>query len=456
MLYTKNIESEKIYDVAVIGGGFSGFAAAYSAAREGANVVLVERDAALGGVGTRGLVNQMLGIRTRYEGEYRTCIKGLCKELEDRVLKEGEGIDFKSVDFNLSPHGWKPSLGLGFVFDNEYMKLTLERMLTEVGVEILYYTDVIDVIKENNSIKSVVTHNKSGLSLISAGCFVDATGDGDIYTLCGEDFFFGDSEGGLAAASLEMHVENVDSKELFEYMKTTGDVRFKALIEPLKAQGKWDYDYEIFISVLLTHPDVYMINTIRQVGIDGTSAESITRGTMDGREENYRLLETMRAYFPGFKNATIRQIASTIGIRETRRLKGVYTLSIDDVISSKRFEDSIAVSGYGWDMPNPKNPSHQPYHSVKRSSRFTEIPYRALLPKNTENLIVVGRCISTEREVLGVVRVMGPCVAMGEAAGIAAKMALDGSVSFSEVNVTALREKIRKHGGICSADEINE
>jgi hypothetical protein len=314
---------------------------------------------------------------------------------------------------------------------------------------------VIDVIKENDRIKSVVIHNKSGLSLISASCFVDATGDGDIYTLCGEDYVFGDNEGGLAAASLEMHVENVDSEELFEYMKTTGDIRFKALIEPLKAEGKWEYDYEIFISVLLTSPGVYMINTIRQVGIDGTDAESITRGTIEGREENYRLLETMRAHFPGFKNAKLRQIASAIGIRETRRLKGVYTLSVDDVISGKCFEDSIAVSGYGWDMPNPKKPSYQPYHGVERKTRFTEIPYRALLPKNTVNLIVVGRCISVEREVLGVVRVMGPCVAMGEAAGIAAKMSLDGGIPFSMLNVQMLRDKIRAHGGICSADEIN-
>ena len=100
MIYTKNIENEKKYDVAVIGGGFSGFASAYSAAREGKSVILVEHGSALGGVGTRGLVNRMLGIRTRYEGEYRTCIKGLCRELEERILKEGEGIDFKKVDFN--------------------------------------------------------------------------------------------------------------------------------------------------------------------------------------------------------------------------------------------------------------------------------------------------------------------------------------------------------------------
>ena len=117
-------------------------------------------------------------------------------------------------------------------------------------------------------------------------------------------------------------------------------------------------------------------------------------------------------------------------------------------------DDSIAVSGYGWDMPNPKKPSDQPYQGVKRSSRFTEIPYRSLLPRKTENLIVVGRCISVEREVLGVFRVMGPCVAMGEAAGIAAGMTVENSCTFASVNVEALRERIKSHGGITSAEEI--
>ena len=455
MIYTKSIDNQKCYDVAVIGGGFSGFAAAYASAREGKKTILVERGACIGGVGTQGLVNQMLGIRTRYEDGYKTCIKGLCRELEERVLKDKEGIDFKTFDFKLSPIGWKYSLGLGFVFDNEYMRLTLERMLMEVGVEVLYYTDVIDVIKVDNTIKSVVAHNKSGLALISAKCFVDATGDGDIYTFSGEEYDFGDSEGGLAAASLELHVENVDSDELMDYMRRTGDVRFKALIAPLIEAGKWDYDYEIFISVLLTRPGVYMINTIRQVGIDGTSAESMSRGTIEGREENYKLLETMRAHFPGFKNAKVRQIASSIGIRETRRLKGMYTLTVDDVILSNRFDDSIAVSGYGWDMPNPKRPSDQPYQVVERRTRFTEIPYRTLLPRSTENLIVVGRCISVEREVLGVVRVMGPCVAMGEAAGIAASMVTEQGISFSEIDVELLKERIKARGGITSAIEIN-
>ena len=106
-------------------------------------------------------------------------------------------------------------------------------------------------------------------------------------------------------------------------------------------------------------------------------------------------------------------------------------------------------------MPNPKRPSDQPYQVVERRTRFTEIPYRTLLPRSTENLIVVGRCISVEREVLGVVRVMGPCIAMGEAAGIAAAIAIDGGVGFSDVDVNLLKERIKIHGGITSADEID-
>ena len=197
-----------------------------------------------------------------------------------------------------------------------------------------------------------------------------------------------------------------------------------------------------------------MINTIRQVGVDGTDAASLTRAVTEGREENYRLLEMMRAHFPGFANATVRKIAPTVGIRETRRLKTAYTLAVQDIIDGVEFEDGIAVSGYGWDMPNPKNPSVQPYHGVARKSRFTQIPYRCLLPVGISNLIAVGRCIGVEREALGVVRVMGPCLAMGECAGIAAKLALSAENDFTAVDTAALRDHIVAHGGIVDCEQV--
>ena len=448
MLYQKQLREGGSYDLVVCGGGFSGFAAAYAAAREGVRVLLIEREGALGGVGTSGLVNHILGVRSFEDDVLKQCVGGVFAEIERRLLATGDAVDVRKVDPNLNPHGWKKALATGLIFGNERMQLLLEQMLGEVGADLLYYTDIVDVVKDGAHLAGVVVHNKSGLSLIKGSCFVDATGDGDIAAMAGCDFEKGDEEGGLAAASLEMHVEGVDFDTLFAYMRDTGDVRFKELIGALKQKGEWPFPYEIFISVKLTGKDAYMINTIRQVGVDGTDAVSLTRAAVEGRAENYRLLEVMRAHFPGFANAVVRKIAPTVGIRETRRLKTAYRLAVQDIIDAVEFEDGIAVSGYGWDMPNPKRPSDQPYHGVARRSRFTQIPYRCLLPIGVPNLIAVGRCIGVEREALGVVRVMGPCLAMGECAGIAAKLSLTMENDFTAVDVTALRERIVAHGGV--------
>ena len=454
MLYQTQIKRHLSFDIAVCGGGFSGFASAYAAAKQGARVILIERNGCLGGVGTQGLVNHILGVRAIVGEGYKACVGGVFSEIEKRLISDKNAIDVQNIDLNLCPHGWKRSLGIGMIFNNEAMKLLLEQKLLEAGVEILYFTDIVDVVESDSKISAVIAHNKSGFCAIHANCFVDATGDGDICAMAGNETILGDENGEMAAASLEMHVENVDSKELKDYMERTNDVRFKDIIKKLKADGVWNFPYEIFISVMLTQDDVFMINTIRQVGINGIDANSISQGVLQGRKQSYDLLEIMRKHFPGFKNATIRQIAPNIGIRETRRLKSEYVLKVSDLVQGVTFEDSIAVSGYGWDMPNPKAPSHQPFEKVTRKSPFTEIPYRSLLPLKTENLIAVGRCIGVEREVLGCVRVMGPCIAMGEAAGIAAAMASNTDHNFKNVNINILKEKIALHGGITDIEQI--
>ena len=454
--YSVTIPCGGEYDVIICGGGFSGFAAAYAAAREGASVLLIERTACLGGVGTSALVNHILGVRRRTEdGRFSVCVQGIFAELEKRLLARDAAVNVKSIDTSLNPHGWKPSLSAGMIFDGEEMKLVLEEMLAEVGVTILYLTDVIDVQRVGARIQSVIIHNKNGLSYIKGNYFADATGDGDLSALAGADYRMGDEEGGLSAASLEMHVENVDSVTLSDYMRRTGDFRFRSLIETAKSNGDWSFDYDIFISVQLCRKDVFMINTIRQVGVNGIDANSLSQGILSGRRESYRLLRIMRKYFPGFENATIRQVAPMIGIRETRRIIGEYTLTVKDLVEGVEFEDGIALSGYGWDMPHPKHPSVQPFKGIQRRSYFTQIPYRCLIPMGLDNVLTVGRCISAEREVLGPVRVMGPCLAMGEAAGIALALATKNTVSsMRSIDVSVLRSKLVAYGGLVDRAQV--
>ena len=454
MRYDKEIKSIGEYDVVICGGGFAGFGAACAASRAGARTLIIERDGCLGGTGTKAMVNHILGAR-RFDGDrIYTCVGGLLDEIEKRLLGADGAVDVHTVDVDLPLQGWYPLLGAGMVFEPEKMKLVLEDMATVYGVNILYMTDIIDVLRDGKRLEGVVVHNKSGLSIIGGKYFVDATGDADICRMFGCSVKKGDEDGGMSATSLEMHVEGVDADELTNYMRKTRDVRFRKLIAPLKESGEWDFPYEIFISVQMTRPDVFMINTIRQVGVDGTNADSVTRAIIDGRRENFKLLKIMRAHFPGFSNAQIRQIGQTVGIRETYRLCGEYVLTTDDLITAKDFDDGIALSAYHWDMPNPKKPSDQPFVNVRCASPYTQIPYRSLIPREAENVIVVGRCVSAEREVLGPVRVMAPCVAMGEAAGVAASVGLADGRAFKDADVGKIRAGIKARGGYVDRADV--
>ena len=193
--------------------------------------------------------------------------------------------------------------------------------------------------------------------------------------------------------------------------------RFRELISELRSQGEWNFPYEIFISVQLHEKGTMMINTTRICDVDGTDGLSISRGMMQGRSEVNELMRLMRKHFPGFANARIRTVAPVLGIRETRRIVGDFIYTVDDLVAARDFPDTIGFSGYGWDLPDPKRPSYQPMHGVKRKRPYTPIPFRCLVPRPIQNVICPGRAISVERDVLGPLREQAPCYAMGHAAG---------------------------------------
>jgi hypothetical protein len=169
-----------------------------------------------------------------------------------------------------------------------------------------------------------------------------------------------------------------------------------------------------------------------------------------GRREVHRLLDLMRRHFPGFSKARIKSIAPMLGVRETRRIVGDFVYTVEDVRAGRDFEDTIGYSGYGWDLPDPKRPSHQPMHEKKAGMRrpYTPIPYRCMVPRPVKNLICPGRAVSVERDVLGPLRVMAPCFAMGEAAGLAAAQVVRQGTAFHEVDVGRLRRMLAERGAI--------
>lgn len=457
MLYTKQIKVEKTYDLVVCGGGMTGFACAVAAARKGLKTALVEKLGCLGGVATSAGVSHLLG-GMKYEeklGKTFWNVQGIFKELSELLIQKNAAINPATIDRNYCPHGWFAGLADGVPFDIEVMKVLLDQICQDTGVEILYFTDIIDTAVEENRIRSIVVHNKSGLFAIEANYFADTTGDADLAFLSGCKTVLGREEDNLMTpASLELHVEHVDAGLLAQYIYINEEQRFRKLIQTLRERGEWTFPYEIFISVQLHQQDIFMINTIRQVGIDGTDGDSITRGMINGRAENLRLFELMKKYLPGFANARIRSIAPMLGIRETRRIVGSYLLTVEDLGTGIDFEDSIAVSSYGWDLPDPKRPSYQPLHenNVKRV-RYTHIPYRCLIPDAVSNLIVAGRSISVERDVLGPVRVMAPCMAMGQAAGAAASLAARDMRPFATIDVKELQAGLHADGCVYHVED---
>ncbi len=180
--------------------------------------------------------------------------------------------------------------------------------------------------------------------------------------------------------------------------------------------------------------------------------------------EMKRLMEIFKRNIPGFENAKIKTIAPQMGIRETRRIVGDFILTVEDLAQDKPFDDCIGFSMYGWDLPDPDKPSVQPFaydevsgykYKIKKGLS-TPLPYRIMLPKPVANLICPGRAVSVEGQVLGPVRVMAPCMAMGEAAGMAARQVVQNDVSFAEINIEKLREKLKNTGAIINTEQLPE
>ena len=437
------------YDLLVCGGGPSGIAAALAARRAGLRVLLVDSQGQLGGTGVSGLVSHWLGGRT---GDcQRWVVGGVFRRMAREAEQRGIALVPKPTDSKYQPHGWYGghggSLLAGIPFDPFGMAAYLDELVTSAGIDVLLGTQAIDAMVAARRITHVILANKNGLTGVAAEVVVDATGDADIAARAGCPFAKGrEPDGLMTPASLTFHVDGVDQQALSEYIHANDAPRFRKEIEQLRAAGEWTFPYEIFISVQLDRPGTMMINTTRLVEIDGTDAASCTQGLMRGRAEIQKLMRLMQQHFPGFSQARVKAVAPMLGVRETRRIRGPYVLSVEDLNRGTDFADTIGFSAYGWDLPDPKRPSENPSHGPKRP--VTPIPYRVMLPERVDNLICPGRAISVERPVLGPLRVTAPCMAMGEAAGEAAALAIGRRLAMAAVDTQVLRTRLAEAGAI--------
>jgi hypothetical protein len=451
MQYSRIITVLPYFDLVVCGGGPSGCAAAMAAARAGLSVLLVESQSQPGGMATSGLVSHWLGGRTQF-GDW--VVGGLFRELSEEAAARGSAmLPQMPVGCTYQPHGWLPWFIHGIPIDPFAMAMFLDQKLVGEKITLLFETHAIDTVVEGQKITHLVIQNKSGIQAVPVKMVIDATGDADVAAISGCDVITGREEDSLMTpASLTFHLYGVNHKRLAAEIEHTKSPKFREKIAELRRQGIWPFPYDIFISVKLVQDDVAMINTMRLPGVNGIDAVSRSEALIKGRQEAFALLSIFKKHFPGFEQAEIKCVAPLLGIRETRRIQSEFCLCVQDLSEPREFEDTIGFSMYGWDLPDPQKPSLQPLVDesngkfINKTPKvlYTPIPYRIMIPHPVQNLLCPGRAISVERDVLGPLRVMAPCMAMGEACGIAAAEIVNGHAANTiGVHFAKLRQKLR-------------
>lgn len=451
-------------DVLVCGGGPAGIAAALAAARSGASTMLIEQHGCLGGVATNSLVGIWLGSYSR-DGKFPV-IGGIFREILHRLWQEGgatlpeedvppQGPFTQRGEPGLirlgSRHvGYAPWHGRVSAIDFEIFKLLSEKMLLESGVRIRYFTHFVKANMKKNKIVGVYVFSKAGIEYIEAKVVVDATGDADVAYTAGCPTEKGREEDGLnSPVTIMILVNNVKSRKFKKYCEETGDYRLKNIVHKLLESNEWPFNFENIICCELKKRGMFCINALRLTGLDGTNPEDLSQSMIEGREQAAKLFKIMKKYVPGFEKADLIQTSYVPGVRDTRRIVGLYKVTVQDLINGVEFADTIALSGYHWDMPDPKKPSYQRLlGKIELSAPYSCIPYRCMLPKNVSNLIVPGRAISCEWEALGPLRVMPVCFATGQAAGCAAALAVYHNRSLCEISPKILQRMLRKQGAI--------
>ena len=416
----------KKYDLAVVGGGFSGVAAAVSAAEEGLSVVLVEKSGALGGAMSNCLVYPFMNFWTNNpetkEKEYLSC--GIFEKMRERQrLLEPNAKDTK--------------------FNPEYYKMALDSMCEDAGVDILFHATLYDVVVDNKKIKSIKVIAGSNKIEIEADFFIDATGDGNLFYLAGCDFALGRKSDSLCQPMTPcFRMCGVDTKNLRDER-----TKIQELYKRYKEDGKIKNPREDILMFFLnseTQDDIVHFNTTRIVKLDPTNPFDVSKAEIEARRQIVEMITFLKENTESFKESVLISIASDIGVRESRKLKGEHILTEEELKACTRFEDSIALGNYDIDIHNPSGSGTSHYYF--KDGEYYTIPYRSLLPKEIDNMLVAGRCISATHEAQASIRIMPICACLGEAAGTAAAVAKRTGTTTHSVDVKAVQGCLKKRG----------
>ncbi|MBQ9388866.1 MAG: FAD-dependent oxidoreductase [Synergistaceae bacterium] len=419
------MQGEYFVDVLVAGGGTSGVSAAVGASQAGANVLLVERSAYLGGEGTNAGVGALCAVYTCGDNPVK-CVAGVC----DLVLEEMHRLSPNSTETIISAAGNK-----NIQFKPEYMKVALDNLLDKNNVRYFLHTNIIDVKREGNIIRSVTCQDDEGRFTVHAKVFVDATGDANVAHMAGAKTLWGDERGQVMTATLPFRLCGVD---------TSKDMTPSAVERAVKA-GK---DAGIpnltrergFILKMTGSQEVIVL--LPSVIPEGLNAEELTRMEKFTRGQALYYLEAFRRFMPGMERAELTMIGPSIGFRETRRLAGRYMLTADDVLNRRKSPEGVARGGWKPEIHSSLNEAAT-YLDVPGASYY-DIPLGCLQSVDTENLYGSGRLVCADSQAMAASRVMGTCFATGHAAGVAA--AVQGETGKADVE--AVRKELIRQGAL--------
>jgi len=419
-------------DVLVVGGGPAGLGAAVGAAKAGASTIILERYGFLGGNITVCSVEPP----SWYRQEKTTMPGGAAKEIEERMIALNA----------VKPVAFRPSIGLSY--DTEIYKVMADDYMADLGVTPLYHCMGVTPYMEGNVVRGVITESKSGRYAILAKRVIDSTGDADLVARSGAPTLKGDPvTGRLQGGTLKFFLNNVNIDKVEEVMDRDPESRHpythKLLYEPFKAAeaaGEPPLKYSantMFYTCI--EPDEININLATyDKEIDGTDVLSLTRSEIRLRKEAMEVLRRLRLYGEGFENAKLRNFVTSVGIRETRRIVGGYTLTTKDIYERGRFEDTIGIFPVYADGEGVKE--------IPFTDAYFQVPYRILVPQGVENLLAAGRCISGERSAVPTTRQMDFCMVTGQAAGAACALSIRQDVAVRDVNIPSLQKELVRQG----------
>jgi len=425
----KKISVDDQWDVIVVGGGPSGCAAAVAAAREGAKTLLIEAMGMLGGMGTAGMVPSWTPMT---DGE-KIIYKGLAEKV---FLESKKGVP-QVADTQMN---WVP-------IHTEYLKTVYDRLVASYGVKVLFFSRPVTVEMNRKGVVDALTVvNKAGLTAYKAKVYVDCTGDGDIATWAGANVFVGNQNGETQMPSFCFALSNVDV-EAFDKSPSLHYTNPNSLIYKIVESGEYPLIIDNHVVNPMVSPGVVQFNIGHLKGLDPLDPDDLTEAMFRGRQMVVQYHEMLKKYVPEvYGQSSIVSTCSLLSVRETRRIEGDYIFNVEDWLSRRDFEDSIGRNNYYIDIHIGAAMNDQRYAHYKRGETHG-IPYRILTPKGLKNVLVGGRCVSTDEIAIGSLRVMPPCLVTGEAAGLAAAIAAKlPDKDVHHVDTQLLRKRLTEEG----------